>query len=225
MRILELMAGTGSVGKVAKKLGWEVVSLDISDRFHKGQIDIITDIQDWDYQEQYKEGYFDIIWASPPCASFSCLQYCNLGKGKTYNDLEFKVLKEGLPLLMKCLEIITYFHPTYYFIENPQTGTMKKFLGLPFYDVDYCKYGYDYRKRTRIWTNLKGFEGRKCEKKNPCEGSMNDGKYKHKVNFGRFGDTETNKKNKTKLEERYSIPSELIGDIFRTILIENNHQD
>ena len=26
--------------------------------------------------------------------------------------------------------------------------------GLNYYDVDYCKYGMNYRKRTRLWTNI-----------------------------------------------------------------------
>lgn len=216
MKILELMAGTGSIGKIAKKLGWEVVSLDINDKFHKGQIDILIDILKWNYQEYYKEGYFDIIWCSPPCASFSHLQLSRIGRnGKTRQDLEITILKKGLPLVMKCLEIITYFKPTYYFIENPQTGTLKNYLGLPFYDVDYCKYGYDYRKRTRIWTNLKGFTPKKCEKKNPClSSSFVEGKYKHKINFGAYN---TKGNAESKLNQRYSIPPKLIEELFNIL--------
>ena len=45
MKILELFAGTGSVGKVAKELGHEVISLD------RGmEADIKTDILDWSYK-------------------------------------------------------------------------------------------------------------------------------------------------------------------------------
>ena len=48
-------------GKVAHALGYEVVSLDLSDAT------ICCDIMDWDYKT-FSVGYFDIIWASPPRA-------------------------------------------------------------------------------------------------------------------------------------------------------------
>ena len=44
MRILELFAGTGYVGKVFKELGWEVVSMD-----RDMEADIKKDMMDWDY--------------------------------------------------------------------------------------------------------------------------------------------------------------------------------
>ena len=61
-------------------------------------------------------------------------------------------------ILLKTLEIIAYLKPKYYVIENPQTGLLKKqpFMnGIDFTDVDYCKYGLNDRKRTRLWHNLK----------------------------------------------------------------------
>ena len=58
MKLLELFSGTGSVGKVAKTLGWEVVSLDLKNA------DINEDILKWDY-EKYEPNYFDFVWASP----------------------------------------------------------------------------------------------------------------------------------------------------------------
>ena len=61
MLILEVFSGTGSVGKVAKELGHEVVSLDMDMK-----ADIKTDIVDWDYKSSYQPGHFDVVWASPP---------------------------------------------------------------------------------------------------------------------------------------------------------------
>ena len=62
MRLLELFSGTGSVGKVARQLGVEVVSLDFDRRCEP---DICEDILRWDYKAAYAPGHFDIVWASP----------------------------------------------------------------------------------------------------------------------------------------------------------------
>ena len=45
MLMLELFSGTGSVGDVAKRRGWKVISLD-RDR----KADFQMDIMDWDYK-------------------------------------------------------------------------------------------------------------------------------------------------------------------------------
>ena len=183
MKVLELFSGTGSVGKICKEKGWEVVSLDL-----KGA-DINTNILDWDYT-QYQEGHFDIIWASPPCDTFSQLRKTWIGrKLKAHNGLvctaellQKDINEIGLPILRQTEKIIDYLKPKYYFMENPQTGLMKNYVDRPFYDVDYCKYtDWGYKKRTRIWTNLKGFENKLC--KNDCDNIM-EGCNKHKVNFG-----------------------------------------
>ena len=42
-------------------------------------------------------------------------------------------------------------------IENPQAGLLKEqpfMYNLPYKDIDYCKSGMDYRKRTRLWNNI-----------------------------------------------------------------------
>ena len=182
MKVLELFSGTGSVGKICRERGWEVVSLDL-----KGA-DINTDILTWDYT-QYPVGNFDIIWASPPCDTFSALRRtwfgrklkCHHGEVFTPELLQHDIDTIGLPILRKTEEIINYFKPKYYFIENPQTGQMKNYMTHhKHYDVDYCKYAnWGYQKRTRIWTNLEGFIPKLCKK--DCNSIENN---KHKVNFG-----------------------------------------
>ena len=66
-----------------------------------------------------------------------------------------------------------------WFIENPQTGLLKKqefMKDLPYFDIDYCKYGLPYRKRTRLWTNLEGWIPKPLCKKD-C-GMMNGNRHK-----------------------------------------------
>jgi hypothetical protein len=173
MRVLELFSGSKSVGKVCDKLGWEVVSLDLKNA------DINIDILNWNYKDEFKPYDFDIIWASPPCDCFSKCQFSNINRRlKDANGDYYICTKEtiqnnidsiGLPILRKTQEIIDYLEPTFYFIENPQTGCMKDYLNLPYYDVDYCRYSdWGIRKRTRIWTNLKDFIPLLCSNNFQC---------------------------------------------------------
>ena len=140
MKLLELFSGTGSIGKVAVNYGFDVVSLD-----KDMDATIKTDIMNWNYKE-YPPKYFDVIWSSPPCTEYSIAKTTGIRKIELANNIVKRVL-----------EIISYYDPIYYFIENPQTGLLKKqefMFDRPFNDLDYCKYGTLYRKRTRIWNNL-----------------------------------------------------------------------
>jgi len=195
MRLLELFSGTHSVGKVAKERGWEVVSLDLENA------DISCDVLTWDYQI-FSPHHFDIIWASPPCETFSNLRRSWIGrKLRCFGDavvsaemLDADMLNRGVPILRKTEEIIDYFTGAkIYFIENPRSGKMKNFLTRPYIDVDYCQYGFNYKKPTRIWTNLI-YEGKKCV----CEG-------KHATILGDRDSVST----KTK----YRIPPKLIEEL------------
>jgi hypothetical protein len=212
MRILELFSGTGSVGKVAKERGWEVVSLDLDGA------DINCDILDWDYKEAFPVGHFNAIWASPPCHTFSntrrswvgrSIKYFGLDKPVTMEMLYEDMIKRGLPLVRRTEEIIDYFKPSFWIIENPQTGRMKDFLTeRPFYDVDYCKYSeWGYKKRTRLWTNIEGFRPEIC--KRDCS-NLGEDKKKHKRAIGR-------RKHGLSLSETYRVPPRLISSLFNAI--------
>ena len=151
MRVLELFSGTGSVGDVCKRLGCEVVSLD-----RDMEADIRTDIMDWDYRS-YPPGSFDVIWSSPPCTECS--------RAKT---IGVRKLDEANSIVRRTLEIIDYLQPTYWMMENPQSGLLKDqsvVLGRPYNDLDYCKYGMPYRKRTRLWNNAEALTPRPLCKK------------------------------------------------------------
>ena len=133
MLLLELFAGTCSVGRVAKNFGYTVISLDLKNA------DICSDILEWDYTE-YPTGMFHFIWASPPCTEYSRAKTTGVRK-----------IEEANKIVKKTIEIINYFNPKYFVIENPQTGLLKNqdfMKDFDYKDVDYCKYGFKYRKRT-----------------------------------------------------------------------------
>ena len=197
MRLLELFSGTKSVSSACNTSFDEVVSVDILPKFNPTHC---TDILKWNYK-QYPPGYFDVIWASPPCTHYS------KAKTRGVRDIE-----GSNGIVAKTLEIIEYFNPSRWFIENPETGKLKEqevMAGLPFYDVDYCQYGFRYRKRTRIWTNIDTFVPKLCPGIGKCSG-MNG--TKHIDSCGNARKKYTDKS--MSLENKYAIPSLLIKDLF-----------
>ena len=164
-RLLELFAGTGSVGKVFEAAGWEVVSVDSVPAFGPT---ICVDIMQWDYRI-YPPGHFDFVHASPPCTEFS--------RALTSRPRD---LEAGDVLVNKTLEILTYFRPRWWTIENPHTGLLKTranmfHLKTFMRRVCYCKYSpkdddsWSYRKDTSIWTNLEWTPRPLCTKATPCK--------------------------------------------------------
>ena len=175
MNVLELFSGTGSVGKCCDKLGIDVVSVD--NEFKSTHQE---DILNFNYK-QYPKDYFDIVWASPPCTEYSILQNCWIGrvrKGVMYTkEIKEKNMQEADKLVLKSLEIIKYFNPAFWYIENPATSELKSrpfMKDLPFYNVDYCMYSdWGYRKRTRIWTNKKDWNNKLCDGSGKCGNMIN----------------------------------------------------
>jgi site-specific DNA-cytosine methylase len=218
-RVLELFSGTGSVGKVCKQLDWEVVSVDML-----LPADHQVDIMEFDYK-QYPKDYFDIVWGSPPCTDYSQLKACCFGRklkdGTIYTkEQNIKDQNEADKLVLKTFEIIDYFQPELWFVENPQTGNLKNrdiMKGKPFYDVDYCMYSnWGYKKRTRIWTNKLDWNNLLCDGKGTCGNMINT---KHKLNVSKDVHTIGEKKKKVKgggtnRLDRYRIPEDLIFSLF-----------
>ena len=152
MRCLELFAGTGSVGKVAREMGHEVVSLDISDTYKP---DFVANILDFDFSLWHR-GYFDVLWASPPCDSYSCISNHMFDK-----EQREKRCNEANAVTRRTLEVIQYLEPKFYVVENPATsliwkqGIFDELPGVMFKKVSYCMYSeWGYRKNTRLATNI-----------------------------------------------------------------------
>ena len=222
MKCLDLFSGTHSVANVLREKGLEVITLDVD-----GNSDININILEWDYKI-YPSGYFDYIHASPECTKFSTMQYGLIGrklKCTNYEPLTREMIEDqiqniGLPPVYKTLEIINYFKPKYYTIENPAFGRLREYIDLPNTIVDYCKYGFPYQKSTRIWNNF-NYQGMRCKKDCEFIVKVNDTDY-HLQNCG---NSKCNKKTRhlqnleygvkgggNNKKERYRIPPKLIED-------------
>jgi site-specific DNA-cytosine methylase len=205
MRILELFAGTGSIGEAYQSENWEVLSLDIN---KKAKPTICCDIMLWDYTI-YEPGHFDAVWASPVCTHYSVART----NAKTPRDF---VWADGL--VLKTLEIIRYFDPPVWYIENPQSGLLKTrpFMeNLDFTDADYCRYCYwGYRKRTRIWTNS-DLQGKLCLGVGKCPNMKGKQHLKTAQRGARIIEGERDKQ-KHSVEQLYRIPPELCEAIVKS---------
>lgn len=147
MNVLELFAGSRSVGKASEKLGFNVFSSDINDF---DGIDYVVDILDFDISKVPFQP--DIIWASPPCTTYSIAAISHhRPTGKELSDFA----KKSDLIVMKTIEIIKELNPKKWYIENPR-GLLRKqsfMIGLPRVTVWYCTYGDKRAKPTDIWTN------------------------------------------------------------------------
>ena len=147
MKVLELFAGSRSIGKAAESLGYDVFSSDVND-FNK--IDYVVDILNFDIKKV--PFHPDIIWASPPCTTYSIAAISHhRPKNKPLSNF---AIKSDL-IVKKTLQIIKELNPNKWYIENPR-GLLRKqnfMIGLPKTTVWYCTYGDNRAKPTDIWSN------------------------------------------------------------------------
>lgn len=157
MKVLELFAGTRSIGKAFEESGHEVFSVEWNKDFPDISLyaDILT-VSAEDIIQLF--GYPDVIWASPDCATFSiaAISHHRRHNPVTGNlDPVSDYAKFCDVVDQHVLMLIEELHPKFYFIENPRGG-MRKMVwmkNLPRYTVTYCQYGDTRMKPTDIWTN------------------------------------------------------------------------
>ena len=157
LKILELFAGTRSIGKAFENRGHEVFSVDW-DKNLPG-MHLYTDISN--LTAEYIIEHFgrpDVIWASPDCTTFSIAaishhRHKNPETGFLEPVSEYAEFCDRLD--QHVMQLIEELSPMFWFVENPRGGMRKTawMQGLPRYTVTYCQYGDNRMKPTDIWTN------------------------------------------------------------------------
>ena len=145
MKVLELFAGSRSIGKAAEALGMEVFSIDL---MPFENIDLVKDLLEVNPNEIPFTP--DIIWASPPCTSYSIAAIKHHRRGQVAVS---DTARTGDSLVLATLNFIEIFKPKFWFIENPR-GMLRKMdfmQDLKRDTVTYCQYGDFRMKPTDIW--------------------------------------------------------------------------
>lgn len=151
MKILELFAGSRSIGKAAEALGHEVFSVDVKP--FEG-IDLVADIEhltkyDFEFVPQ-------MVWASPPCTTYSLAGISHHRQEGTLKP-KTEFAEKSDRLVKNTLKLIKEFERfnAIYYIENPRATlrNMSFMNGLPRKTVWYCQYRSPIAKPTDIFSN------------------------------------------------------------------------
>ena len=216
MKILELYAGSRSIGNAAEKLNIEVFSVDWT---QYENIDLVIDIGTLKITDI--PFIPDVIWASPDCTTYS-IAACSTHRTNTkepkseYAKKCDAVNKHWIGLIKDWLKINPFL---VFFIENPRgmlrhMDFMQEFKR---HTVWYCKYGDDRAKPTDIWTNSTEWIPRpmcKNFKYNKETGEIID-RHCHHESARRGAKTGTQGKKGS--YNRSKIPTELCNEILKSI--------
>ena len=211
LRVLVLFSGTGSVEKAVLSMfpGAEITSLDIKGKHVTHQCDIRQWVN-WPEEypggmRDYPPGYFDIVWASPPCTEYS--------RAKTIGARDLK----SADYVVACtLHAINYLRPAFFFIENPEGLLRHRHVMFALesmrHKTSYCRYGTDYRKDTNIWTNVYLDKPLPvCSVNSPCTHVRTTGVHPATAQRG----VSSSGSSGTSIKTVYQIPPGLLRALFR----------
>ena len=167
MNVLELFAGSRSIGKVGDEMGMNVFSVD----WEKYEdIDLCIDVAKLTKEDIPFTP--DVIWASPDCTTYT-IAAISTHRNNTEPKSEYAkkcdiTNQHFISLIKEWLEIKPNM---VFFIENPR-GMLRKMPWMQEFKrhtVWYCTYGDERAKPTDIWTNFTAWKPKPiCKNGAPC---------------------------------------------------------
>lgn len=152
MKVLELFAGSRSIGKVCDELGHTVFSVDNKD--FEG-INLVKDVEFL----QIEDVPFvpDVLWSGTPCTTYSLagISHHRHEDTKPKTDFAFKCDSMNVHVLSLIKQWQKINPDLIWYIENPRAVLRKMWFmqGLNRTTVTYCSFGDTRMKPTDIWSN------------------------------------------------------------------------
>lgn len=206
MLAVDLFARNNHFIDAAKKHGYDLYTTFDNDL---GNIDQVCSFLDFDVDKMLKDTGRkpDVMWASPPCNTFSLLSVGHHWHAD--RSPKSDQCKDAIKMIIKIKKIIKEVKPKFWFIENPRALLRKQKMmeDLPRHTITYCSYDDPRMKPTDIWTNLNWLPRPMCFNNNP---NCNHLRSPSGVNTGTLS---------YKRKDRAIIPSELFDELFEVIKV------
>jgi hypothetical protein len=212
-RLLELFSGTKSVSRVAARLGWECVSLDICPRHSP---DLCISILAFE-ETAWPRDAFDFVWASPPCESYSNARTTGRGADPVAREVDMRAADA---LVAKTKRVLEWFASAHHCVENPQTSRLwgrEVSRGLRERSVltSYCQFeGFGYRKTTRLAVSF-SLELPICPGAGRCQKMIGKKHPQHAQRGG--GGAEAGGKVCHTVDQLHSVPPGLVEEILKQL--------
>ncbi len=181
INFIELFAGSRTISQVAQTFNLNTLSID---RDIKDGINWNVDLRDVTVNQVVKKlgGKPNIFWSSPPCDSWSKLNWWRHWDRYVYKKSKIFVpvtetAYNGMSCVEKSIDFFLQYQDAIFFMENlegllsrhPVIQRLRDHRDVKFitrFTVTYCKYGFPHRKPTHIWTNCKSWIPKEACKKN-----------------------------------------------------------
>lgn len=177
--VCDFFSGLHCWTKPLQGTGNQIFSIDNNPEYadHTTVIDDFLNLTAQDVID-YFGGRPSVIYASPPCTTFSVASIgAHWTGGKRAYIPKSEAAKKALLLVRHMVDLINELKPEYYFIENPRgvlrkLGIMDDLIDVQRHTVWYCQYGetngVKRAKPTDIWTNSRDWIPRPpCKNGNP----------------------------------------------------------